>query len=116
MLSRGCRLAFGAAGLAAVALVIIALRALQARPNPAIAALLRLLVILIAATAVRVRIAIAVSVIATAAFNFFLLPPFNTFTLADPQNWVALFVFLVVAVIASQLFAAARTRAQEAIG
>ena len=29
------------------------------------------------------------------AFNFFLLPPFHTFTIADPQNWVALFVFVV---------------------
>jgi two-component system sensor histidine kinase KdpD len=80
--------AIGAAGLGAIALVIAALRALQSLPNPAIAALLLLLVILITATAVRVRVAIAVSVIATAAFNFFLLPPFYTFTLADPQNWV----------------------------
>ena len=31
-------------------------------------------------------------------FNFFLLPPFYTFTIADPQNWVALFVFVAVAV------------------
>jgi two-component system sensor histidine kinase KdpD len=36
-------------------------------------------------------------------------------TLADPQNWVALFVFLVVAIVASQLSAAVRARAQEAI-
>jgi two-component system sensor histidine kinase KdpD len=50
-------------------------------------------------------------VIATAAFNFFLLPPFYTFTLDDPQNWGALFVFLVVAIIASQLSAAARAGA-----
>jgi hypothetical protein len=55
-------------------------------------------------------------VITTLAFNFFLLPPFYTLTLADPQNWVALFVFLVVAVIASQLSAAARSRALEAVG
>jgi two-component system sensor histidine kinase KdpD len=106
----------GVAGVAAIALVILTLRALQSVPNPAIAALLLLLVILITATAVRVRVAITVSVIATAAFNFFLLPPFYTFTLADPQNWVALFVFLAVAITASQLSAAARTRAQEAVG
>jgi two-component system, OmpR family, sensor histidine kinase KdpD len=104
-----------AAGLAALALVIWALRGVQELPNPAIAALLLLLVILITATAVRVRTAIAVSVVATAAFNFFLLPPFNTFALADAQNWVALFVFLAVAIIASQLSAAVRARAREAI-
>ena len=47
--------------------------------------------------------------------NFFFLPPVGTFTIADPQNWVALFVFLVVAVIASNLSAAAQERAREAI-
>src|SRR5438046_1087849 len=47
-------------------------------------------------------------------FNFFLLPPFYTFTLADPQNWVALFAFLVTAVVASQLSASAKQRASEA--
>ena len=52
--------------------------------------------------------------IAMVVFNFFLLPPFYTLTIADPQNWVALFVFIVVAVIASQLSAAVRQRASEA--
>ncbi|MGH9158418.1 MAG: sensor histidine kinase [Vicinamibacteraceae bacterium] len=107
-------LVVGAAGLAALGLVIAVLRALQDFPNPTIAALLLLLVILITATAVRVGIAIGVSVAATLAFNFFLLPPFYTFRIADPRNWVALVVFLAVAVIASQLSAAARARAQEA--
>ena len=49
------------------------------------------------------------------AFNFFFLPPVGTFTIADPQNWVALFAFLVVAVIASNLSAAAQRAAREAI-
>jgi two-component system sensor histidine kinase KdpD len=44
------------------------------------------------------------------AYNFFFLPPLHTFTIADPENVVALFFFAVVAVIASNL--AARVRAQ----
>jgi len=44
------------------------------------------------------------------AYNFFFLPPLYTFTIADPENVVALFFFLVVALIASHL--AARLRAQ----
>ena len=44
------------------------------------------------------------------AYNFFFLPPIYTFTIADPENVVALFFFLVVAVIASNL--AGRTRNQ----
>jgi len=49
------------------------------------------------------------------AFNFFLLPPIFTFYLADTQNWVALFAFLVTAVVASQLSTRARQRALEAM-
>src|SRR4051794_22601432 len=47
--------------------------------------------------------------ISVLAYNFFFLPPLYTFTIAAPENHVALFFFTVVAVIASNL--AARTRA-----
>ena len=40
--------------------------------------------------------------ISVLAYNFFFLPPLYTFTIADPENHVALFFFTVVAVIASQ--------------
>jgi two-component system sensor histidine kinase KdpD len=43
-------------------------------------------------------------------YNFFFLPPVYTFTITDPSNVVALFFFLIVAVIASNL--AGRTRNQ----
>jgi two-component system sensor histidine kinase KdpD len=55
-----------------------------------------------------------VAVISTLAFNFFFLPPFGTFTIADPQNWVALFAFLATAVIAGQLSERARREAMTA--
>ena len=48
--------------------------------------------------------------------NFFFLPPVGTFTIADPQNWVALFAFLAVSLVASNLSAVARARTQEALG
>lgn len=50
------------------------------------------------------------SLAAVLAYNFFFLPPLYTFTIADPENVVALFFFAVVAVIASNL--AARVRGQ----
>jgi two-component system, OmpR family, sensor histidine kinase KdpD len=50
------------------------------------------------------------SVASVLAFNYFFLPPLYTFTISDPENIVALFVFAVVAVIASNL--TARVRAQ----
>ena len=48
--------------------------------------------------------------VAMLAYNFFFLPPLYTFTIAEPENVVALFFFAVVAVIASNL--AARVRGQ----
>ncbi len=53
------------------------------------------------------------SVAAMLAFNYYFLPPFGTLTIADPQNWVALFTFLATALIASQLSARARREAEE---
>ena len=58
--------------------------------------------------------AVVASLAAVLCFNFFFLPPTGTFTIEDPQNWIALFAFLVVAVTASQLSASARRRAREA--
>ena len=47
---------------------------------------------------------------AVLAYNFFFLPPLYTFTIADPENVVALFFFAIVALIVSDL--AARVRGQ----
>ena len=54
------------------------------------------------------------AVLSTLAFNFFFLPPVGTFTIADPQNWVALAAFLATAVIAGQLSERARQQAVHA--
>jgi two-component system sensor histidine kinase KdpD len=78
-------------------------------------ALLMLLVVVGSATLARLRVAVVASLVAVPAFNFFFLPPVGTFTIADPQNWVALAAFLIVAVVASQLSARAQERAREAI-
>jgi K+-sensing histidine kinase KdpD len=56
---------------------------------------------------------IAVSVEGMLAFNFFFLPPLHTLTLADSRNWFALAVFLVTAVVVSELAAGLRRRATE---
>src|SRR5215831_8447885 len=50
------------------------------------------------------------AVVSMLAYNFFFLPPLYTFTIADPENVLALFFFLIVAVIVSNL--TARTRSQ----
>lgn len=73
-----------------------------------------LLVLLIASTWGFVESATA-SIAACLAYNFFFLPPKGTFTIADPQNWVALFSLLTTALVASRLSERARRRALDAI-
>jgi two-component system sensor histidine kinase KdpD len=81
--------------------------------NPTTVALAFLVVVLLASAYWGLRYAIVAAVVATAAFNFFFLPPFGTFTIADPQNWVALLVFLVTALVASNLAERARREAEQ---
>ena len=44
------------------------------------------------------------------AYNFFFIPPLYTFTVGDPENVLALFFFLIVAVIVSNLTVRTRTQ------
>ncbi|MBV8257022.1 MAG: DUF4118 domain-containing protein [Actinobacteria bacterium] len=57
---------------------------------------------------------VLVAVASMLAFNFFFLPPLYTFTLQDSRNWFALLVFVVTAVVVSQLATRSRRQAQEA--
>lgn len=82
--------------------------------NSATAGFSFLLLVLGVATRMGLRSSVAASVASMLAYNFFFLPPIGTFTIADPQNWVALFVFLATAVTASHLSSSARRKAEEA--
>jgi two-component system sensor histidine kinase KdpD len=57
--------------------------------------------------------AVGVAVASMLAFNFFFLPPLHTLTLQDSRNWFALLVFLVTAVVVSELAARSRRQASE---
>src|SRR6266702_4491815 len=76
--------------------------------------LLYLLVILTLASTRGLYAAILASVIAFLSFDYFLVPPYYTFTIAKFDEWLALFVFLVTAIITSQLASALRHRAEQA--
>ena len=100
--------------LAAIAGTTWLLRAFPGLSSTTVALAL-LLIVLATATVARLRVATIASIAAMLVFNFFFLPPVGTLTIADPQNWIALVAFLIVAVIASNLSAAAQERAREAI-
>lgn len=74
-----------------------------------------LVVVLLVAASARLWVAVTTSIVAMLAFNFFFLPPVGAFVIADPQNWVALFAFLAVSLVASNLSAVARDRTKEAL-
>jgi two-component system sensor histidine kinase KdpD len=99
--------------IGAVAL-ITALYSAILHVNPTTVALTYLIAILAVATAWGIFEATAASIVAVLCFNFFFLPPVGTFTIADPQNWVALVAFLATAIIASQLSGRARRREVDA--
>ena len=100
--------------VAGVITVTFCFRLVTAGVNSTTVALSFLLVVLFAAAAHGIGPAILASVAGMICFNFFFLPPVGTLTIYDPQNWVALFAFLVTAITASQLSSAARKRAREA--
>jgi len=72
--------------------------------------LLFLTAVLVSAVLFGLWPALLACVVSTLAYNFLFLPPLYTFTIADPENVVALFFFVVAAVIVSNL--TARVRAQ----
>ena len=61
-------------------------------------ALLYLLIIGLVASMSGVRAAVLAAVLAFLAWDFFFLPPYSTFWIVDPKDWLALLVFLIVGV------------------
>ena len=82
--------------------------------NQTTVALSFLLAILAVSAVWGTAVSVAMSLVAVAAFNYFFLPPVGTLTIADPQNWVALFAFLVTSIVGSQLSSRIRMEADEA--
>ncbi len=82
--------------------------------NATTVALTLLLYILVLAAYLRLRYAVAASIAATLCYNLYFLPPVGTLTIADPQNWLALFVFLATGVLGSRLAQKARYEAEQA--
>lgn len=106
--------AFGVAvSLAIVAVITVFFR--HARDvNQTTIALTFLLAILAVSAVWGMAVSVFMSVVGVLTINYFFLPPVGTFTIADPQNWVALLAFLVTSIMGSQLSARIRKEADEA--
>ena len=90
------------------------LKLFRTHVNTTTVALAFLLIILFIATKFGSRPAVVAALAGVFAFNFFFLPPVGTLTIADPDNWIALAVFLITAVTAGELSVRAKRRAEEA--
>ena len=90
---------------------IIAVLQLYPRiPNISIAYLL----VILALASTRGRYAsILASLVAFLSFDFFLVPPLYVFTISSIEEWIALFVFLVTAILTSQLAVTLRQRVEQ---
>src|SRR6516225_412856 len=109
----GGRLLGAIASLLVVAGIVLVYRHVL-RVNQTTVALSFLLAILAVSAVWGMLVSAFMSVVAMLAFNYYFLPPVGTLTIADPQNWVALFAFLATSLTASQLSARAKRRAVEA--
>jgi K+-sensing histidine kinase KdpD len=100
--------------LAAVAIVSVAVWALEPIAPVLSLGVLYLFAVLPVAALWGLPYAIPVSIVSMLAFNWLFLPPTYTLRLEDSENWVALAVYLVTAISVSTLSDRARRRAHEA--
>ena len=82
--------------------------------NQTTVALSFLLAILAVSAVWGMVVSVFMSISAMLLFNYYFLPPVGTFTIADPQNWVALFAFLFTSIMGSQLSSRIRKEADAA--
>jgi two-component system, OmpR family, sensor histidine kinase KdpD len=54
---------------------------------------------------------VCLSIGCTLLYNYFFLPPIGSFTISDPQNWIALLAFLASAIVISRISESERRQA-----
>jgi K+-sensing histidine kinase KdpD len=96
-------LAGALASLCCVALCTALIFPLREVAPPVSAGVVYMLGVLIVSTYWGLRLGVATALASTLAFNFFHIPPVGTFDVAKQGDWVALAVFLIVAVLAGSL-------------
>ncbi|MBN1890905.1 MAG: DUF4118 domain-containing protein [Thermoflexales bacterium] len=109
--SAWARFGLGLGAVAATTAVLLMVRPWLSSP---VIALLFLLPVMLAATRCGLRPALASSLAAFFAFNYFFLVPRHTLVVQNPDEFLVLLVFLIVAVIISQLVSTANAHAAQA--
>ena len=101
------------AALAALTLITAAAKNVSGI-NAITVALLYLLVVLAASAVADVVCGISIAVVSGLLVNYYFLPPFGTFYIAAPEDWVSFGAYIITALVVSQFAATVRRRAVEA--
>lgn len=108
-----CRLVAVATALAALALITAVAKSVVGF-NAITVALLYLLVVLASSALADLAGGMVVAVASGFLVNFYFLPPFGTFYIEAPEDWVSFVAYTVTAVVISHFSATVRRRAEEA--
>ncbi len=92
----------------------VALRSMRDLLDKAHIVIVLLLVVLGGSAAGGRRLGVVLAVGGFLIFNFWFLPPYNTFVIADPLDWLVLLAFLITGIVAAQLLARAQREARRA--
>jgi two-component system sensor histidine kinase KdpD len=89
--------------MAAAALLVVLVYRRILHVNQTTVALTFLVMVQLAAFSWGLVYSVCLSLGCTLLYNYYFLPPIGSFTIADPQNWIALFSFLASAIFISRI-------------
>jgi two-component system, OmpR family, sensor histidine kinase KdpD len=105
------QLVFRYAVMTAAALVVVLVYRRILHVNQTTVALTFLVMVQLAAFSWGLVYSVCLSIGCTLLYNYFFLPPIGSFTIADPQNWIALLAFLASAIVISRVSESERRQA-----
>src|SRR5271154_477043 len=110
-LSRPRALVFRYAAMTSAALLVVSVYRRILHVNQTTVALTFLVMVQVAAFHWGLVYSVSLAIGCTLLYNFFFLPPVGSFTIADPQNWIALVAFLASAIVISRISESERRQA-----
>jgi two-component system, OmpR family, sensor histidine kinase KdpD len=102
------------AGFTGLAVVTGTLLAFRSRLDKAHTALVYLIIVLAGSARGGRRLGLALAASAFLLFNWFFLPPYSTFAIRDPLDWLVLAAFLIASAVAAEMLHREQRKADEA--
>lgn len=99
---------------ASIAAVLTTIGLGIAHAHPATAGMIFLVVVVVTATQAGLVVSLYSALLCAISFDYFFLPPFHTFILAGPEEWVSMFTFAISSVVAGRVAERARQQKEQA--